>query len=74
MASRTPHGHNLTISGDLASGKSTVAKEVAARLGIRRLTIGDVYRELATQRRLTALEMAHYAESHREIDEELDRL
>lgn len=74
MASRTPHGHNLTISGDLASGKSTVAKEVAARLGIRRLTIGDVYRELAAQRGLTALEMAHYAESHPEIDEELDRL
>ena len=74
MASLTVRSPNLTISGDLASGKSTVAKKVAARLGIRRLTIGDVYRRLADQRGLTAVEMAHYVESHPEIDEELDRL
>lgn len=65
---------SVVINGDLGSGKSTVSRLLAARLGIRRISVGDLYREMAQQRGLTALELNLHAELDDKIDHYVDRL
>ncbi|HEX6682978.1 MAG TPA: AAA family ATPase [Candidatus Limnocylindrales bacterium] len=65
---------SVVINGDLGSGKSTVSRLVAGRLGIRRISVGDLYREMAQQRGLTALELNLHAELDDKIDHYVDRL
>jgi len=62
------------INGDLGSGKSTVSVLLARQLGIRRISIGDLYREMAEQRGMTALELNLHAELDDKIDHYVDRL
>ena len=70
-----PHGValKLTISGRPGSGKSLVAKRVAAELGLRHVSAGDFMREMAEERGMTILELSRMAESGDEIDLEIDR-
>lgn len=63
----------ITISGVPGSGKSTVAKLVAAKLGFKHYSAGDFMREIAARRGLSLLEISKLAEKDRSIDEELDR-
>lgn len=44
----------IVINGDLGSGKSTVSVEVARRLGVEWICVGDLYREMARRRRQDA--------------------
>ena len=37
----------VVLNGDLGSGKATVSVLLARRLGIRRVSIGDLYRRMA---------------------------
>lgn len=67
-------GRPLTISGDLGSGKTTVANEVAHRLGIRRVSMGDVHRKMAEERGMTALQLNLHSERDQEIDKHVDRV
>jgi len=69
-----PSGRSVVINGDLGSGKSTVSTLLAARLGVRRISVGDLYRELAQQRDMTALELNLHAELDDKIDHYVDRL
>jgi len=69
-----PSGRTVVINGDLGSGKSTVSILLAQRLGIRRISVGDLYREMAQQRGLTALELNLHAELDDKIDHYVDRL
>lgn len=62
----------ITISGVPGSGKSTVARLVAARLGLKHYSAGDFMREIAARRGLSLLEISRIAESDRSIDRELD--
>jgi predicted cytidylate kinase len=62
------------VNGDLGSGKSTVSTLLAQRLGIRRISIGDLYRVMAQQRGMTALELNLHAELDDKIDHYVDRL
>jgi len=62
------------VNGDLGSGKSTVSKLLARRLGIRRISIGDLYRQMAQHRGMTALELNLHAELDDKIDHYVDRL
>lgn len=64
----------VTISGDLGSGKSTVAKLLAERLGVPYLSTGAFQRQIATRRGLTSLELNRIAEQDKSIDSEIDRL
>jgi predicted cytidylate kinase len=65
---------SIVVNGDLGSGKSTVSTLLAQRLGIRRISVGDLYREMARQRGVSALELNLHAELDDKIDDYVDRL
>jgi len=68
-------GHrSIVLNGDLGSGKSTVSRLLSERLGIRRISVGDLYREMARQRGLTALQLNLHAELDDKIDFFVDQL
>jgi CMP/dCMP kinase len=62
----------ITITGDLASGKSLIARRIAAELGAVYFSTGFIQREIAAKFGMTTLELNKYAESHPEIDQEID--
>lgn len=62
----------ITITGDLASGKSLVAKQMAKELGSEYFSTGSIQREIAAKYRMTTLELNQYSENHPEIDQEID--
>ena len=63
----------ITISGLPGTGKTTVAKLLEKQLGLRYVYSGEVFRQLAEKYHMSLEEFGYYCESHREIDEELDR-
>jgi cytidylate kinase len=65
---------SVVFNGDLGSGKTTVSVLVARKLGIRRISIGDLYREMAAQRGLTALQLNLRSELDDKIDHHVDQL
>ncbi len=62
----------ISIAGDIGSGKSTVAKAVAARLGVEPLSTGDIQRQLAAARGINTLELNRLAETDPSIDQQID--
>lgn len=64
--------HLITISGTLGSGKSTVAKLLAERLGYAYYSTGMAQRKIAEQRGLTTLELNAAAERDKTIDAQID--
>jgi cytidylate kinase len=67
-------GQSIVISGDLGSGKSTVSRELAARLGVRRISIGDLYRQMAESRGMSTLQLNLHAELDDDVDGYVDQL
>jgi CMP/dCMP kinase len=65
---------SVVLNGDLGSGKTTVSVLLAQRLGIRRISVGDLYREMAKQRGMTALQLNIHAELDDKIDFYVDHL
>jgi cytidylate kinase len=63
----------ITIAGTVGSGKSTVGRIIAKRLGLKHYSIGDLMREMAEQRKISLMEISKLAEKDRSIDEELDQ-
>jgi len=61
----------ITLSGEMCSGKSSVAKEIAGRLtGWQLVNTGQVFREICTRQGLTIQDVASLPdETHREVDE-----
>lgn len=64
--------HAITISGQLGSGKSTVAKIMARKLGYDYYSTGDAQREIAKKRGITTLELNQLADRDPSIDQEID--
>ena len=62
----------ITITGDLGSGKSTVSNILIERLHYDYVYTGKIQREIADRYGMTTLELNQYAETHPEIDEEID--
>lgn len=62
----------ITISGALGSGKSSTAKEVAALLGYRHLSSGDLFRKMAKERGLSIEAINLTAEEQKDIDYKVD--
>ncbi|MDR2139548.1 MAG: cytidylate kinase family protein [Tannerella sp.] len=66
--------NNITITGDLGSGKSAVAALLKDRLKFEVVSVGMLQRQLAEKYKLNTVAFNEYVESHPEIDLELDRM
>jgi len=64
----------ITLAGSPGSGKSSTAKAVAAALGFRHFSSGDVFRQLAAERGESIEAMNISAEAQRDIDLQVDNL
>lgn len=62
----------LAITGDIGSGKSTVAKLVAERLQFEFLSTGSMQRAIAAQRGLTTLQLNEASVSDKQMDTTID--
>lgn len=62
----------LTISGDIGSGKSAVAKSLQAALGYDVIGTGSIQREIAKKRGITTLELNLASIHDPSVDEEID--
>lgn len=62
----------ITISGALGSGKSTIMKMLAGRLGFETYSTGNAQREIAQRYGVSTLELNHMADTNPKIDEEID--
>ena len=64
----------ITIGGKAGSGKSTVAKLLAKRLGLNVYSMGDLTRKIAEERNISLLELNKLQEKNPTIDTEIDNL
>ena len=62
----------VTISGDLGSGKSTVARMLAQKLGWQYYSTGMAQREIAIKMGVTTVELNQLALSDKSIDQMID--
>jgi len=63
----------ILISGIAGSGKTSVTKLLAKKLGYNLFSIGSIMREMALERGISLLELSKIAENDKSIDEELDK-
>ncbi|MDR1667293.1 MAG: AAA family ATPase [Bacteroidales bacterium] len=62
----------ISITGDLGSGKSTVSGLLQQHLPYDYIYTGAIQRKIAEKYGMTTTELNRYAETHPEIDEEID--
>lgn len=63
----------ISISGFHGTGKTTIAKEVAAEFNLEYIAAGDVFRQMAEEKQMSLKEFSKYVEQHPEIDHEIDK-
>ncbi len=64
--------HIISITGDLASGKTTVTRFLKEELGYEIYKNGERFREMAKENNMSVSEFGDYVNEHPEIDIELD--
>lgn len=64
----------ITISGQVASGKSTVGKLLAERLGYNFISIGNRTRDFASKKGMSIVEFQKACLQNPELDKEIDRM
>lgn len=64
---------HISITGDLGSGKSTIAKELCQALGYKFLSTGSIQRTLAQQQGMDTLEFNKYTDHNLHIDDYIDQ-
>ncbi|KYK26587.1 cytidylate kinase [Thermoplasmatales archaeon SG8-52-1] len=62
----------ITISGTPGSGKSTVAKILEKKLGLKYVYSGMIFRQLAKEYKMNLEKFGKYCEQNSEIDKKLD--
>lgn len=62
----------LTITGDLGSGKSTVAKLVADKLKLKYYSTGLIFRKVASDMQVSLKELGELAKKDKRIDKRID--
>ena len=63
----------ISITGDLASGQSTVSKMLAKELNYYLYRNGEYCRNLAVNMGISITELGEYLESHPEIDRQIEK-
>lgn len=64
--------NKISITGDLGSGKSEVGRILCRKMPFEKISTGTIQREIAARYGMTTLELNQYADTHPEIDEEID--
>jgi len=62
----------ITLSGPHGTGKSTYARQIASRLGLRYVSAGLLFREMASERGLSLTELSRMCEKDEGIDRMID--
>ncbi len=62
----------ITVGGPIGSGKTTVAIAIAKRFGLRHISAGTIFREMASQKDLSLEEFSSLAESDDSFDHLVD--
>lgn len=63
----------ITLAGDLASGKGTVAKILSDKLNFEVYSNGKYFRELAKKFNMSVTEFNKYVEEHPDIDRNIEK-
>src|SRR3989344_1517190 len=63
----------ITISGLPGSGKTTTAESLSKKLGLKFISMGNIFRQMAAEKKMSLGEFNKYAETHPEIDTQLDK-
>lgn len=63
----------IVISGPAGSGKTTYAKRLAQKLGLKYFSAGNIFRKIAEEKGLSLVELSRLAEKDYSIDLEIDR-
>jgi cytidylate kinase len=63
----------ITLTGDIASGKSSIAEIISKKLGWKVYTIGTIQRELAVKMDMDVNKFNLFVQEHPKIDEEIDK-
>lgn len=63
----------ITIGGEPGSGTTTIAKLLNEKLNLELFFIGETFRVLAKEYKMSLPEFGKYADTHPEIDFELDK-
>ncbi len=62
----------VTINGDHGSGKNTISKRVAEALGYDHYVAGDIFRQIAKDKKMTLVELTELMTKDDSIDREVD--
>ncbi len=63
----------IAISGLHGAGKTTAAKALSEKFGLRYVSAGTVFRQMAKEQGMSLDEFSHHVEEHPEIDQKIDR-
>jgi cytidylate kinase len=72
MKATRPRGPVITVGGLHGVGKSTHATALAESLGLKYVSTGLLFRDVASERGLTLMELTKLSAEDRAIDEEID--
>jgi len=64
----------IVISGMPGSGKSTIARHLLKKFGLRHYSVGDFMRQIARKERKTLLELSKESEKSFRVDRKLDSM
>jgi len=65
---------NITITGDLGSGKSSIAKELCKKLHYKYFSTGSIQRHIGEKKGMNTLELNYFSEKNHDIDNYIDNL
>src|SRR5512133_1946160 len=63
---------SITITGDLGSGKSSIAKELCKMLEYRYFSTGTIQRQIGKEKGMNTLELNYFSEENEDIDKYID--
>ena len=64
--------YKISLAGDLGSGKTTVGEILSQKYNLKKISIGQILREMAQAQGMTVAEFNTYMETHPEYDNLVD--